>query len=389
MNKMAELFLSIAILLLSAKLMGELFERLNLSSLVGEISAGILVGPVLGFVTPSEELRLVTNFGIIFLLFLIGLSTRFDEIKENVYTGSVLAMVGCLLAFLGGFAVGYFIFKSVEIGVILGVAVISTSTAITLRSLTDIGEFQSKPYKLALAIDIADEVIAILALALLTTYFSFGSVRIWEIVSLFFAVIGFFFFVMTAGSRMAGKFLSFFRTMRDEQILVSIPLVILFFTAFVSEHVGVAAVTGAFLAGISMSKSPIVEPLVVPKIKAMSYGFFIPMFFAYSAILLDLGAVLKYAAVILALLATISFGKFLGCGFLAGYFGYNSRDQKIIGIGMIPHGEYSIIIAQLALLGGFIGADIYTIVIAFVIVSIVITPLLLRFVGRNHYAKRF
>lgn len=386
---MAELFLSIAILLLSAKLLGELFERLNLSSLVGEIFAGILVGPLLGFVPPSEELRLVANFGIIFLLFLIGLSTKFDEIKENVYVGSVLAIGGCMLAFLGGFAVGYFIFESVEIGVILGVAVISTSTAITLRSLTDIGEFQSKPYKLALAIDIADEVIAILALALLTTYFSFGSVRIWEIVSLFFAVIGFFFFVMTAGSRMAGKFLSFFKTMRDEQILVSIPLVILFFTAFVSEHVGVAAVTGAFLAGISMSKSPLVEPLVVPKIKAMSYGFFIPMFFAYSAILLDLSAVTKYAVVILALLAAISLGKFLGCGFLARYFGYSSRDQKIIGIGMIPHGEYSIIIAQLALLGGFIKADLYTIVIAFVIISIVITPLLLRFVGKNHYNKRF
>ena len=386
---MTELFLDIAILLFSAKLMGELFERLNLSSLVGEISAGIIVGPLLGLITPSEELRLVTNFGIIFLLFLIGLSTKFDEIKDNVYVGSILATGGCVFAFIGGFAVGYMVFGSIEAGVILGVTVISTSTAITLRVLTDIGEFQSKPYKLALSIDIADEVIAILSLALLTTYFSFGSVKLWEIVSLFFAVIGFFFFVLTAGSRMAGKFLSLFQAMRDEQILVSMPLVILFFIAFISEHVGVAAVTGAFLAGVAINKSPLVQPLVVPKIKAMSYGFFIPMFFAYSAIMLDLSSAITFFPVILGLVATVSLGKLIGCGFLAGYFGYSGRDQKIVGIGMIPHGEYSIIVAQLALVGGFIKPDLYTIVIAFVMVSIVITPLLLKFLGKSHYSRKF
>ncbi|MBI2076218.1 MAG: cation:proton antiporter [Candidatus Aenigmarchaeota archaeon] len=383
---MTDLFLGIAILLFSAKLLGELFERLNLSSLVGEIFAGIIVGPVLGLVMPSEDLRLVTNFGILLLLFLIGLSTKFDEVKSNVYVGSALAIGGCTLAFLGGFLVGYLVFNSVQVGIILGVAVISTSTAITLRSLTDIGAFQSKPYKLALAIDIADEVIAIMALALLTSYFSFGAVEIWKVVTLFLAVLGFFFFILTAGSKILGKFLSLFQTMRDEQIVLSIPLVILFFIAFVSEHVGVAAVTGAFLAGVAINKSPLVEPVIVPKVKAMSYGFFVPMFFAYSAVLLDVKSVITFFPAILALIATVSLGKVLGCGFLAKYFGYNGFDQKLIGIGMIPHGEYSIIIAQLALLGGFIKPELYTIVIAFVIISIVITPLLLKLVnGRNRF----
>lgn len=383
---MTDLFLAIAILLLSAKLLGELFERLNLSSLVGEIFAGILVGPILGLVTASDDLRMVTNFGIIFLLFLIGLSTKFDEVKNNIYVGSALAIGGCTFAFLGGFLVGYLVFSSVQIGIILGVAVISTSTAITLRSLTDIGAFQSKPYKLALAIDIADEVIAILALALLTSYFSLGSVKIWEIVTLFLAVLGFFFFILTAGSKILGKFLTLFQTMRDEQVVLSIPLVILFFIAFVSEQVGIAAVTGAFLAGVAINKSPLIEPVVVPKVKAMSYGFFIPIFFAYSAVLLDIKSIVTFFPVILALLATVSVGKFLGCGFLAKYCGYNSHDQKLVGIGMIPHGEYSIIIAQIALLGGFIKSDLYTIIIGFVIISIVITPMLLKLVNGK---KRF
>ena len=380
---MAELFLSLAILLFSAKLLGEIFERLNLSSLVGEITAGIIVGPLLGVIVPSEELKLITDFGIIFMLFLIGLSTKFDEVKGNMYVGIALAAAGCILAFVGGLIVGNIFFGSVEAGIILGVAVISTSTAITLRSLADIGEFQSRPYKLALAVDIADEVIAILALALLTTYFTVGIVKPWETVSLFFVILGFFFFVLTAGSSIARKLLSAFRGMRDEQIMVSVPLVVLFLTAFVSEHVGIAAVTGAFLAGVPLNKSPLVEPLVLPKIKAISYGFFIPIFFAYSAVLLDLASVVQFLPVIAALVLIVSVGKVIGCGLIAGFFGYNEHEQKVIGIGMIPHGEYSIVMAQLALVAGFIRADMYTVVIAFVILSIVITPVLLRWFTRR------
>lgn len=375
--QVAEFFLSLAILLFSAKLAGELFERFGLSSLVGEISAGILIGPILGIITPSENLKVITDFGILFMLFLIGLGTKFDEIKNSVYVGSALATAGCLLAAVAGFIVGYVFFSFTE-GIILGVAVLSTSTAITLRALSDAGEFQTKSYKLALAIDIADEVIAILALALLTTYFTIGSVKVWEIVSLFFAVLGFFFFIVTAGSRITRKFLSLFQTMRDEQIMVAMPLVVLFLIAFVSEHVGIAAVTGAFLAGVALNKSPLIEPVVMPKMKVIAYGLFVPMFFAYSAILLDLGALADYLPAIALLTVLVSIGKFIGCGVLAGRFGYSSHEQQVVGVGMIPHGEYSILIAQIALLAGYIKIELYTVVIAFVVLSIIMTPILLN-----------
>ena len=208
-------------------------------------------------------------------------------------------------------------------------------------------------------------------------------VKPWETVSLFFAILGFFFFILTAGSSLARRLLSAFRGMRDEQIMVSMPLVVLFVTAFVSEHVGIAAVTGAFLAGVALNKSPLVEPLVLPKIKAISYGFFIPIFFAYSAVLLDMASVVRFLPVIAALVLIVSTGKVIGCGLIARWFGYNEHEQKVIGIGMIPHGEYSIVMAQLALVAGFIRADMYTVVIAFVILSIVITPVLLRWFTRR------
>ncbi len=373
-----QIFIDLALLLLSAKVFGEIADRFGFSSLVGEVFGGIIVGPVLGLVHPSMLLSQIAGFGILFMLFLIGLHTNFDEVKKDVYAGSVLAIAGIALSVLGGFLVGYLLFNSALIGIFLGIALLSTSTAMTLRSLIDAGESQSRAYKMSLAIDLADEVLAILALSLLTTYFTIGNVRPWDVMTLFFAVLGFILFIITAGAKIVGRSLGIFQRMRDEQMLIAIPLAIVFVIAFVSEHVGIAGVTGAFLAGMAMSKSQLTQPIIVPKMKVIAYGFFVPVFFAYSALVLDIGALVTYMPAILLLLLIGVAAKIFGCGIMSRFYGFNSHEQKLIGIGMIPRGEYSIIIAQFALMAGIIKNDLYTIVIAFVVLSILITPVLLR-----------
>lgn len=379
------IFLSLALLLLAAKVFGEIFERLKISSLVGEVFGGIVVGPLLGFIQPDEFLRQIASFGILFMLFIIGLSTKFDEVKNEIYTGSILAFAGAALSVVAGVLVGTVVFQSLIIGVILGVAILSTSTAVTLRSLMDINEHHSRVFKMALSVDMADEVLAILGLSLLTTYLTLGSVNVAAIFTLFLIVLGFFLLILTAGAKIVGRALLIFQRMRDEQILVSMPIVMVFFIAFISENVGVAAVTGAFLAGLAMNRSPLTEPVIVPKMKTITHGLFIPIFFAYSALVLDLGAVLTFLPAILLLLVAGALAKFVGAGILSRYFGFDSREQNLIGIGMIPRGEYSIIIAQLALVAGAITASVYTVIIAFVVLSIVITPVLLRMVSRRRF----
>lgn len=379
------IFLSLALLLLAAKVFGEISERLKMSSLVGEVFGGIVIGPLLGLVQPDEFLRQIASFGILFMLFIIGLGTKFDEIKNEIYTGSILATAGGLLSVVAGIVVGTFAFNSLVIGFIIGMAMLSTSTVVTLRSLIDIGEHHSRAFKMALSVDMADEVLAILGLSLLTTYLTLGSVNVVAIFTLFLIVLGFFLLILTAGAKIVGQALLIFQRMRDEQILVSMPIVIVFIIAFISENVGVAAVTGAFLAGLAMNKSPLTEPVIVPKMKTIAYGLFIPLFFAYSALVLDLKSAVTFLPVILLLLLAGAVAKYLGAGVLSGYFGFQSREQKFIGIGMIPRGEYSIIIAQLALVAGAITASVYTVIIAFVVLSIVITPVLLKMVSRKMF----
>ncbi len=380
-----QIFIDLALLLLSAKVFGEIADRFGMSTLVGEVFGGILVGPLLGLVHPNLLLSQIAGFGILFLLFIIGLHTNFEEVKKDVYAGSVLAIAGIALSVLSGFLVGYFLFNSIQIGIFLGIAILSTSTAMTLRSLIDAGESQSRAYRMSLAIDLADEVLAILALSLLTTYFTIGSVRPWDVITLFLAVLGFILVIITVGAKAVGRSLTVFQRMRDEQILISIPLAIVFVIAFISEHVGIAGVTGAFLAGMAMSRSQLTQPIIVPKMKVIAYGFFVPVFFAYSALVLDIGALVTYAPIVLLLLVAGSLAKVIGCGLVSRFYGFNSHEQKVVGIGMIPRGEYSIIIAQFALTAGIIKNDLYTIVIAFVVLSILVTPLLLRLASKKGF----
>ena len=377
-----QILLDIALILVVAKVFGEIAQRLKFSSLIGEILAGILLGPVMMIVHPNDFLERVASFGILFLLFLIGLNTKFDEFKKDIYKGSVLALAGALISFAAGFIIGYGVFGSVLIGIVLGVILLSSSTAIALQSLSDLGEFRTSLYHKLTAISSADDVVGILALSLLTTYLTYGTVEIWKVVALFFAVLGFFFLILTAGSKFVSKFLEAFHQARDDQIMLSIPLVVLFIVAFVSEQVGIAGVIGAFLAGMAMNKSPLAESVIAPKIKTIGYGFFIPLFFAYSAVILDLSTLFNFAGIIILLVISISLSKVLGCGLFGSIYGFSRKEQLMIGVGMIALGEYSILVAQIALNAHVLTQPVYTIVIAVVMLSIIITPILMRIVQK-------
>ena len=384
------LLFSIAVLLFVAKVFGEIAERMKVSSLVGEVLAGILLGPLLRIVTPDPMLAQIAGLGIIFSLFIIGLNTKFEDSRENVYSGSIIALIACGLSFLGGFLLGYLIFGEIIVGVFLGIAILSTSTMMTFRSLMDIGEVKTKASRFLLIVDMADEVIAVLALALITSYIAYGSVQIWNVVALFFVVLGFFLVILTFGTMAVNRLLSFFQSMKDEQMLVSIPLFIMFIVAFLSEQASVAAVTGAFLAGMAMNRSHLTESIILPKTKIIGNGFFIPLFFAYSAVLIDLSVLASSLWIVVLLLAVGIAAKIIGAGFFSRFFGYSRSEQLIIGIGMIPRGEYSIIIAQLALTAAFfderlhsIFAQLYGPIIVFVLLSIIVTPLFFRLVKKK------
>ncbi len=377
-----QILFDIAIILIAAKILGEITDRLKISSLVGEVLGGLIVGPILLLVQPNDFLAQLANLGVLFLVFIIGLNTKFDDLKRDVYKGSTLAVAGALLSLAAGFVLGFYIFGSLDVAIVVGVAVASTSTAISLRSLIDVGEFRTALYHKVTVLLTADDVVSILLLSFLTSYFTFGAVEIWKVGALFFAVIGFFFLILTAGSRLVSTTLDVLGKLKDEQILIAFPLVIVFIVAFLSEHVGMAGVTGAFLAGMAMNRSPLAESVITPKMKTIGDGFFIPIFFAYSALALDLTTFAEFWPVIILLVAVTAITKLIGSGLLARIYSMNKKEQLVLGASAIPRGEYSIIAAQFALAAGILTGQIYTVILSFVILSIIITPIVLHLAHR-------
>jgi Kef-type K+ transport system membrane component KefB len=378
MSEEIRLLLDIAILLFSAKVMGEVAERLKIDAMVGEILAGILVGPILGLVNPNAMLAALATIGVVMLLFLMGLSTRFDEVKSYVWNGSIIGIIAALLSLAGGLAAGLLIFDSWIAGAVIGVALMGTSTAVPIKILLRSGQFRTRAGQLLVAIAMADDVVTILGLSLLSTWLALGYVSFGSAVLLGFAMVGFILLVLTVGSRFSDRVLGLVQRMQDEQILMALPVAGMFGLAWLSDSLGIAAVTGAFLAGMAMAKSVFAEPVIVPKVKMLGYGFFVPLFFAYSALIIDLSLLAQWWWVIAVLFAVGAVTKVASSGLMASRLGYKGKEAGIVAIGMIPRGEYGIVIAQLALAVGAIANHVYGSLLAFIILSVVVTPILFR-----------
>jgi Kef-type K+ transport system membrane component KefB len=378
----AEVLLGLALLLALAKGLGYITNKLGLSLLVGEMLAGIIAGPFLGIVKTNELLEFFATLGIMILVFIIGLETKLEDIKADIYTGSFLAFAGAALTFLVGFVIGDLYFKSFDIGLVLGAAMISTSTAIPLKILLDRGEYHTHTSRVLIVTSLADDIIAILSLSILISYFTLGSVHISYVAALFFIVLGFILVVLTVGDRVINSFMKTVKAVvRDENILFTASIIVIFVIVFLSQVSGLAAITGAFLAGMAMARSDLKDSIIVPKINTLG-AFVIPLFFAYSATLMSLDAIINNWQLILIILAAGSLAKAFGSGYLSRYFKIDSHGQRIIAIGMIPRGEYGIVISQVALAAAIITQNVYTTLVTFILLTVIITPILFKLESR-------
>jgi len=375
------ILLYIALLLVVAKFFGEIVNKIGISSLVGEVFAGILLGPILGVVVlPNDinaQLAPFVGLGMLFLLFLSGLSTRFEDMKGDLYVGGIITVIGGVLTAVAGFLFGLFFFNDIMISIFIAVALISSSTVVAVRSLENIGEQNSYIGKRVLAIMLIDDVMAMTALAIMMMYVSSGKIFMFDIFKLILVIAGFIGVVLALGPKVSDKIFSRLHKFEDDEIIFSIALVFLLIIASISGMLGLATVTGAFLAGVILNNIQYVNELV-PKIKTIGYGFFIPLFFAYIGLALKLDAILSSIFIVLLLAVITILTKFSAGAFFSKYLGIKKHERMIIGASMIPRADYSLVIANVALSIGMITANIYSIVVAVVLITIVITPVIMK-----------
>ena len=381
-------FKDLAIIIIFAKFFGILARKCRAPQVVGEIIAGLLIGPsILGLVQQTDFLTEMAEIGVVLLMFSAGLET---DLKELLKTGPVAFLIACAgvfvplmggtLLYMGFYGAAPWGSEKFYMAVFIGVIMTATSVSITVESLREMGKLRGKVGTTILSAAIIDDVIGIIVLTFVVGFKSPDSNPGKVVLStvLFFAM------ALVVGYILFRIFRSFDERYPHTRRIPIISLALCFFFAYAAEHFfGIADITGAYVAGIilcSMRDSSYIEE----KMEVSSYMIFGPVFFASIGLKTNIdnvnGSILLFSLgfVLVALIT-----KIVGCGLMARLCRFRFQDSLKIGVGMMTRGEVALIVAQKGLSVGLLTPVYFTSVILLIIVSSISTPIILKLL----YAK--
>lgn len=364
-----------------AKLLSEVAERLGQPGVVGEILAGVLLGPaVLGWVQPGQMLAGLSEIGVIFLLFRVGLEVKPTVLMRSAGPGALTAVLGLLAPFALGYLTMRGLGEPVAESLFVGAALVATSVGITAQVLSARGLLAHRASQMILAAAVIDDVLGLLILAVVTSLVH-GSVNATQLVLSAALAIGFVALSAHWGSRAAVQLVP-----RVERKLLSgdgqfhIALVVLFGLAVLAGFAGVAAIVGAFLAGLALSET------VSDHVHTLVHGvaeLMVPFFLAGIGLSFDLSGLGEPATLrmvgLITLIAVVT--KIAGCGLGALSLGW--RDALRVGVGMVPRGEVSMVVAQLGLSMGVVPKHVYTVLVTMAVATTIVAPPLIGVVFRG------
>jgi Kef-type K+ transport system membrane component KefB len=364
----------------SAKLMAELFERLNQPALVGEILAGVIVGPsVLGWIAPNATLTSLADLGVMFLLFGVGLEVKAGELMKVGGTASIVAIAGVIVPFIAGWGLLAAWGAPTAEAIFVGASMVATSVGITASVLSARGLLHEIASKIILAAAVIDDVLGLIVLAVVSSI-SRGHINLLEIVLTATLASAFTLIVAHWGTRTANHVVPrFVSRLRAGEVQFNLSLILLFGLAVLAMYTGVAAIIGAFLAGMALSES------VGQRVRYLSRGvneLLVPFFLAGIGLHLELGVFRNRHTVALGIimLGVAIVTKLIGCGLGALPLGWDNVLK--IGLGMVPRGEVGMVVAQIGLGLAVIRPATYGVVVFMAIGSTIITPLLLKIAFR-------
>jgi Kef-type K+ transport system membrane component KefB len=375
------LLLQLFFIFVWAKIFGEVFERLALPAVVGEILAGVVLGPyATSFVVPSETVYSIAEIGAIFLLFSVGLETRPQDLLKVGRVSLRVALAGVAVPFALGF--GYMAIRHhpTHESVFVAAAMVATSVGVTARVLADLDVLKTRAARIILGAAVFDDILGMLVLALVTGLASVGGVKVWALAVLFIEAAAFAVFMMFLAPKIIGRIRPAIHRVSTRNAPLIFSLAICLGLSVAAEKIGMAAIIGAFFAGLAFAEySP--EWDLHPRVNAIT-EFLAPYFFFTMGARLNLkvftGDIL-FAATMVTFLAIIS--KVIGCGLPVWKEG-----RKIalrVGVGMTPRGEVGLIVALVGLSMGTISDATYAIVVFMTGVTTILAPPALRFLYRD------
>lgn len=379
--------ISIALILLSTKVLGLFSKVVRLPQVVGALLAGIILGPAcLGIVHSTEMLSNLSEIGVIVLMFAAGLETDIDELKRSGKASFLIALIGVLVPLAGGAAVAYFFNDSTDSNVMLqnifiGIILTATSVSITVETLKEMGKLSTRAGNAILGAAIIDDILGIIALTVVISMAD-ESVNIGIVL---LKILGFFAFTFVAA---VGYHYAFKKWTDNSAVKLRRYVVISFVFCLVLAYCaevffGVADITGAFFAGLALSGTKKSE-YISKRFDTLSYMLLSPIFFAGIGLKVELpkmnGEIVLFT-VLLCVVAALT--KVIGCGLGAKICKYTSKESLQIGVGMISRGEVALIVANKGEAVGLMSDKFFAPVIIMVVFTTVVTPVLLKLVFKD------
>ena len=389
MEPVLQFLLLLVIILVAAQASGTLAVRLGQPAVLGELIAGVILGPSLidifdlPFVTAphlEETTLLLSELGVILLMFLAGMETDLAEVNKvrrvALFAGTMGVVFPIVLGTAGALPFGYSTEESVFIGIILA----ATSVSISARTLMELDALKGRQGVAILAAAVIDDILVILVLSVFVAFAIDDGGGGTSDVALTFGKMGLFFVVAIAAGQLVLPLVARWSAKaRLSEGVLSVAIVTVLLAAWFAEYIGeVALITGAFLAGVFFGRTE-VRRIVDEKMRGFAYAFFVPIFFVGIGLSANARELEGSHLALLAVVGVIAvFSKLAGCGLGALAAGEDTRSALQIGTAMISRGEVGLIVASVGLSKGIIDSDVLSVMVFVVLITTLITPILLR-----------
>jgi Kef-type K+ transport system membrane component KefB len=381
--------ISLAVLLFAAKLFAEIFHKVRLPVVLGELLAGIIVGPfAIGALTIfdgkplvilNETILQIGQIAGIVILFIAGLEITPREFLRGGAASFTIGACGVIVPFF----LGYYVFTIFGLdglqSVLIATALTATSIAISVRVLTELGKMQTREAKLILGAAIVDDILAIAVLSVVVTMVQTGNMapNITDIIFLILKILGIFAALLIGAVIIIPKILNTERLWKAKGSVEGIVTASFFGASAVAALVGLSPIVGAFSVGMAVASTKIIKRVeeYVDKLEII----FAPLFFAIIGTQVNLtGVNLDVLFLSAIVIAVAIFSKLAGCGLPAMMFLRDKSKAMKVGIGMISRGEVGLIVAGIGVSSGVLSSNVYTTVIIMVAVTTLITPIWLK-----------
>jgi Kef-type K+ transport system membrane component KefB len=373
----SEVLLGLFIIFVAAQVGAELAQRLRLPAVVGEIAAGIVVGPsVLGWIHINEPLVVLSEFGAVLLLFSVGLETRVRDLRRVGLMASLVGVAGVILPFILGGAWAVLSGYPTPKAMFIAAAFVATSAGITARVLQDLGALGRIEARVILGAAVIDDILAMLLLGVVTSLQAGGTVHLGSLALVLVQAVGFVAVIALFGTRLMRRSSRLLEAPINPLSPLTLSLAGMLGLAAAASYLGLAAIIGAFLAGMVAAESEqrhSLEKQIQPIMALL-----VPFFFVVTGTQVELAALATPAALgallVVTLLAVV--GKLIGCGL--GAWSLGRKSALVVGVGMVPRGEVGIIVASLGLQAGVFSGSVYAIIIGMSLLTSVLAPPVLK-----------